>query len=307
MPDPLEQEGRFSGTHLAERIEKALYESTNVWKGWELVVGPLVNLLGMVVCILILWLFRGDINDLNCRFAVAYSPMNGVFAIWSIIFTWSILSIVLQFLNPYFELHVAELSTNCLVGGAWLCSGLWTIFFTRLSRSNFELGFGLAALSLLVGSACGVAAELAEDGFGSNSTLAQVLVVSTPNSIFGGWLVVACAVSVGIFVNVLVQPESRLVCRRQSSRSEEGEEGEEGDVAKLEWIPKPRSCIEASLPLLLTLCVSALAVWRGDFVLVLPLVAALLFMRASEWRTASLVCGGIGWVATMAVFVVRKV
>ena len=306
----------LSSLGISDRIEEALYASTDVWKGWENGIGPIVNVIGLTVCVLVLALVRSDIYELSCKYAVSYSPRNGIFGIWILIFTWSFVSVMCQFLHAFFpiELYVAKFATNAFVCGAWIFSALWVVFFTRVSLLNPVYGVGGAAACLLLAASCGVSAELYEDGFSHNSTAAQIGIVSAPNSVFAGWLAVAASVNVGLFVNSLVQPAERLPLCQVQQRSREGSRegsrrGRRGSAAvakQTSWIPNARSCIEASVPLLLVAFVSAFAVWRRDFVVGLPLLGALFFLKENVVRTISIVVSAVGWIVAVSLFVVQK-
>ena len=293
---------RLSTMGIAERVRDVLYATTDVWVGWEKSAGPVVNLLGLTVCVLSLFVFRQNIYWLSCKYSVSYSPSNGIFAIWGIIFLASGFSIVQQMLydaNPS-TFYVAKFETNALIACAWVCSGAWCGFFRVVHSSAQSAVLGVAASLLVAASGCGVAAEATEGAFLANSTAPRVLFVGVPNSIFSGWLVVAASVGIGIFVNsTLDATDDDLRCEPKNGMGRRGRR--RGFVA-----PDARSCVERYAPLMVSVPVAVFAGLRRNFVFPLPLLAALLAMRRDWVKVASMAVAGAGAATGAAVFVSER-
>jgi len=94
-------------------------------QGWQRAAGPMVFLIGMAVCVLSIWVTGNEIGEISCRFRLSYSPGNGAFAIWSVLFPWHFVSVFVQFLANFYpeSLYSARFEANLLMGLAWVASG----------------------------------------------------------------------------------------------------------------------------------------------------------------------------------------
>lgn len=261
-------------------------------QGWQRAAGPMVFLIGMAVCVLSIWVTGNEIGEISCRFRLSYSPGNGAFAIWSVLFPWHFVSVFVQFLANFYpeSLYSARFEANLLMGLAWVASGAWVAFFTSAKEPDSAFNLGFAALALLVAMATAFSAVFLEQGFRETANAAQILSVSVPFSLLAAWLAVAASISIGIFLKSVGPGAGDLECVREPGSREP-------------LVPEPSSWLEASAPLWVSLCVAIIALVQFDIVVVLPIAWAVVFMKDSLFRTASLTILSIGEVAVLVMFV----
>ena len=93
----------------------------------------------------------------------------------------------------------ARLGDQSRRAGASLCAGAWVIAFDREDGCNFWL----AALLLAAGAGSGVAALAVEEAWHrapASPVRAAAIATTTPLALLAGWMLVACALNVGIAV-----------------------------------------------------------------------------------------------------------
>jgi hypothetical protein len=280
-----------------DAAETWVMEETNSWVGWRLTAGPILNLTGMAICVIVIWITGNQVGDVSCRYRLSYSPKNGAFSIWGLIFAWSFASIFFQLIrgfNPE-TFYVARFESNMLMGVSWATSAAWVFFFGTTDSPNPENGLGFAAFFLLLGSISSMFSVLWEQGYRSDAKLVQVLTVSIPFSLYAGWLIVAASINVGIFFKVSNANSTQpLTCVRDPENPSEP------------LIPDPESVFDLVLPIVLACVVSAVAITQMDFVLPLPLFWAICFMKLNGIKIASIVVLAISSVVSFVLFLVAR-
>ena len=267
--------------------------------GWQKAAGPTVYLLGMAVCVGFIWSTGNVIGDVSCRFRLSYSPRNGAFGIWGVLFPWHFASIFFQFLTNLSPetFYAAKFESNVLMAIAWAASGIWTFFFTTADSPDPAAGLGFAAFFLIVAATSAFSAVFLENGFGTNASTAQIFIVSIPFSLLASWLVVAASISVGVFVKSM-----NFVNGTNSSTTEITAPACQRDPANPSepLIPPPEGWIDLLVPLVLALAISAATISQSDLVLALPIIWAISFMRLDAVKVVSIavliVCTIVAWV-----------
>ena len=281
-----------------DAAEAWVMNETNSWVGWRLVAGPILYLTGMAICVIVIWITGNQIGDISCRYRLSYSPRNGAFSIWGLIFPYSFASIFFQLIrgfNPE-TFYVASFEANVLMGVSWATSGAWVFFFGTTDSPNPENGLGFAAFFLLLGSMSSMFSVLWEQGYRPDAKLIQVITVSIPFSLYAGWLIVAASINLGIFFKVASTSNSTqtLTCVRDPENPSES------------LIPDPESTFDLVLPIVLACVVSAVAISQMDFVLPLPVFWAICFMKLNGIKIASIVILAVSSVASLVLFLVSR-
>lgn len=180
------------------------------WKGWDHVFGPGAVLLGCGASVLANWVWGRMIGDVACSWRLAYSPRGPAFGIWSIIYLWTFLSILFQFLTNMAEdeWYCPDFGVNVLTAVAWVACSIWIWFFSLADSRNVRDGLGWAACCLVTAAGCMLAAVIWESSWTSQDST-RILTVGVPYSLFGGWLVLAASLSVGVFVASQQRPPDR--------------------------------------------------------------------------------------------------
>lgn len=272
---------------------KWIMEDTNSFAGWESVGGPVVLLVGLGLSILGNWLYGGMIGDVSCRYRLSYSPKNGAFGIWGVIYPYMIASILFQFLYSYDSnsFYVARFWSNLLLFVAWTASGAWTFFFGVADSPNPEVGLGFAAFFLLLAAITALSAVFVEQGFRADASWTRILTVSIPFSLYAGWLIVAASINVGIFVTISLNSNDTIaLCERDPGNQAEP------------LIPDPRGWVDASLPLVLAAVVSVLSITQFDFVLILPIIWAISFMKPDNVKIVSIIVACLSLIVSIVLF-----
>lgn len=261
--------------------------------GWQTVGGPLVLLVGIASTIVVGWLTGRIIGDVSCRWTLSYSPKNGAFGIWSIIYPWHFACILLQFFYSFdaTSFYVAKFESNLLVGLAWASSSAWIFFFGLADSPDPAMGLGLAAFFLLVAALCCTSAVLTENGFAKQASAVQILSTSVPFSILASWLCVAASLSIGIFVE---STRREPLCARDPAGS--------GQPV----IPDPAG-LDRWVPLGLAAVISVLSLWQFNFVLPLPVIWAIAFMKTDTVKLVSIVLLAFSCLASVILFVNARV
>jgi len=272
---------------------KWVMEDSDSFAGWENVGGPVVLLIGLGLSVLGNWLYGGMIGDVSCRYRLSYSPRNGAFIIWSVVYPYMTASVFFQFLYSFDSnsFYVARFWSNLLLFVAWTASGAWTFFFGTGDSPNPEVGLGFATFFLLLAAITALSAVFVEQGFRADASWTRILTVSIPFSLYAGWLIVAASINVGIFVTIsLNSTDTTALCERDpNSRSEP-------------LIPDPRGWVEASLPLVLAVGVSIISITQLDFVLVLPVIWAIVFMKKRVIEYIAIAVGCLSLAVSIVLF-----
>ena len=266
-------------------VYKWLMEDSDSFVGWENVGGPVVLGLGLGLSILANWLYGGMIGDVSCRYRLSYSPRNGAFSIWGVVYPWMFVSVFCQFLYSFDSnsFYVARFWSNLLLFVAWTASAAWTFFFGNGDSPNPEVGLGFATFFLLLAAITALSAVFVEQGFRADASWTRILTVSIPFSLYAGWLIVAASINVGIFVTIsLNSTDATALCKRD--------------------IPDPRGWVDASLPLVLAVVVSIISIAQFDFILVLPIIWAVIFMKKRTIEYIAIAFGCLSLVVSIVLF-----
>jgi hypothetical protein len=170
---------------------------------------------------------------------------------------------------------------------SWTLSGAWTFFFTRNQ-------IAVAAIILVLAAATAISGTITEC-LSAKSSVVKILTISFPFSLYGGWLIVASSINVGILIFSQGGSESddvKLLCTRDES----------GNVV----IPDPVGLLDLSLPLILVLLTSVLAFFTTPVVL-LPVVWAVVFMKPDTVKTTALILGIAFFIGLSIVFGLNRV
>lgn len=257
---------------IADSVEMALVDS-NMWNSWERVGGPVLLLTGLGVCVIVLWITGNMVGDVSCSYRLSYSPGNGAFSIWGIIFPWFFVSVFFQLIYNFdmVSFYVAKFESNVMMCIAWISSGMWSFFFGLKDSPDPSSGIGFATFFLVLAATSALTAVFVENGFQKTSSVGQILTVSIPFSIYASWLCVAASINIGIFVK---STSTTPLCERNDNG---------------EPIIPDAVGFETYVPILLSIMISVVGISRQDFIVTLPLVWAIAFMKLDAWKIASLV------------------
>jgi hypothetical protein len=229
-------------------------DDSDRWEGWENVFGPGLLLVGLGSSVLANSVWGRMIGDVACSWRLAFSPRGPAFSIWGVIYLWTAVSVLLQFLsNMDAETwYVPDFGVNVLMCVAWLVCSLWIWFFSLADSNNVKDGLGWAACCLVVAASCAVAAVCWERSWPTGNT-ERILAVGVPFSLFAGWLCLASSLSVGVFLASQTRPADSC--------------GEDGRLIEV----RDPGTVEMWAPVVLAVVVSAFSIGLPDPVLVLPL------------------------------------
>jgi len=189
-------------------------------------IGPVAVLAALLFSLAAQRVWDRLIGEASCRWRLPYFPDARVYAIWALIYATTVAAVVLQLLAPALPdaLAVLDWATNLGWAGAWLCAGAWVIAFDREDGCNFWL----AALLLAAGAGSGVAALAVEEAWHrapASPVRAAAIATTTPLALLAGWMLVACALNVGIAVRASgggppdIDCPARLRARRLRGRT----------------------------------------------------------------------------------------
>ena len=147
------------------------------------------------------------IGDISCAWRLSYSPASPAFAIWVVIYFWTLVSIVLQLAHGYTApTYIGAPQANYLISLAWVATGVWGVTFGRGANDDDIPGFiGLAAFVLVAAALLALGAVGIEQSWRSQDPW-KMVGVGVPYSLFAGWLCVAAVANIGIAVQAATTP-----------------------------------------------------------------------------------------------------
>lgn len=242
-------------------------------------LGPLAVLSAVFMSGVSNCLWSRNIGNTSCAWRVEYSPAGRAFAIWGLIYTWTVGTIIAELTAPLSGVPVFGLWTHCLWSFSWFLCALWVPLFDAES----PVALGVAAAVITSAAATAVAATwiseqwLADDGV---NRLNGVL-LGTPIALLGGWLTAAAAINVGIAIKanspgalgncVVVPPQGSFESFREYDRRRR----------TLYREAEARSPATVSIvPTFLATLLGGLAVGAQNPVLMAPLMWAIVNLRA---------------------------
>lgn len=282
-------------------MANAMYEwvvtDSKPYTGWQNVAGPVVLLIGLGLSVLGNWLWGGMIGDVSCRYRLSYSPYNQAFGIWLVIYPWFFASVLFQFLHSFDSttFYVTGFASNLLMCVSWASSGAWTFFFGTGDSPNPAVGLGLATFFLLLAALTAMSAVFVEQGFRPDASVTRILTVSVPFSLYAGWLAVAASINVGIFVTVQTINGTDMIglCERPPTNSQP-------------VIPDPRGWADASIPLVLAIIISTIAISQSDFVTVIPILWAVYWMKRDALKIIAMAAAALGFLISVGLFLQHR-
>lgn len=236
------------------------------------------ELIGLLVAVLLSSISNGlygrGIGDISCKYRLDFSPSSPAFGIWALIYTFAVLTAVLQLYaySTNVEFFANKTAIN-LYTAAWACATLWTPFFTA------QTGFSLivAAVLLTATASLALSASTIQNGWASvnSGDARKPWFMDTAFSLLAGWTTVASVLSVGIAwkANDAVPDVCQYYPRR----------------GNLLTSPFDQS-FEFAL-VFIAASVSAIAAWVPDPILPLPVAWAIFFTNPNygSW-TAFIIC-----------------
>jgi hypothetical protein len=264
--------------------------------GFEVALGPWFLLGGYLFGIALN--VNRRIGDVSCAWRLSYSPGPGAFGIWGVIYSWSLVSIVLQLAHGYLApSYIGVPQANYLEALAWAAAGVWGVTFGRGANYSDIPGYiGLAAFVLVAAALLALGAVSVEQSWRSDNVW-QMLGVGVPYALLAGWLVVAATVNIGIaIVSATRAPDERCARGRW-----DGEYGQ-----RLRAQPIEPSRFSKWVPCLAAIGVSVAAFLLPDPVLVLPVAWGIWKMRRSLENWIALEVLGVTFVATVVQVATRR-
>lgn len=250
--------------------------------------GPLVVLGALALSLASTAKWRRNVGETSCGWRVDYSPDGRAFAIWwVVIYPGTIVSAVAQLTRL---VPVLDWWTNFLWAAAWVFCALWVPLFDAESASALRA----AMLQILFGATAATAAVWHEGPWvGAPERTARVL-LCLPLTTLAGWLIAASAINVGIAWKAS-RPGATATCARvppQGARESEQSYRRRRRVLYREAYAKAPARV-SFVPVVLALGVAGLATGARDPVLPVPLLWAVLNLKAfpsCEYVMAVVIC-----------------
>lgn len=189
------------------------------------------------------------------RITYSFPPDNRVFGIWLVIYVYTCVSLVLQLVYVFNnEDHLAS-ESDVFIAFAWLL----TIAWYRTFKSE---RFVLAALSLILAASVSILACVYDGSWRrAYDYPVRLAFVSTPYSLFAGWLVVAATLSVAIAVSYYVAwAKDRRTGRRLFANSADGDDGDDELSPARSSSRSGDEPADSTVPLFLSFCISVAAI-----------------------------------------------
>ena len=240
------------------------------------VFGPLAVLSATFLSISSSALWSRNVGETSCGWRISYSPDGRAFAIWVLIYLYTVASVAMQLTSL-----VAILGwwSNFLWVLAWVCCTLWVPLFD----AEYPDALRAAAVVIVGAAACAVMAAwesqmwIADDWEQRGKQLA----VGLPLTLLAGWLLTASSLGVGI-AWLANQPGAYRTCVRVEPKRPGETEAEyryRRRVLYREAYAKAPSEVSI-VPFLLSFLIGGLAVAIPDPVLTLPLAWAIVNLEA---------------------------
>ena len=160
-------------------------------------VAVLILLCSFLVSAFLTWFYGRQIGDTSCKFSPPlFSPAPRAFGIWSVIYTFWILNIVMQLSDAFGKGNmVADPTSNVCIAASWMLAGLWVAVFSGGDRIRVTI----ASFILLASAGSALAASFLACDW-SVLNYERMFTIGLPASLLAGWLCVASTLAIGIAV-----------------------------------------------------------------------------------------------------------
>lgn len=205
------------------------------------------------------------IGDTSCRYELNYSPSNGAFGIWSVIYTFAFATVVFQAVSVSEGDRVVPLESNVLYAVAWLGATAWVPAFTSGNLTGIIFAAIFLVITAITATASSVLAALWRPGV----SLSSQWVCGAAMSLLAGWTTVAAALNVGIAVKAANSTDDACVTRADNNYG---------------IFSQPDPSKVTIVPFLLAVGASVFASVVPDPLFALPVIWAIAFMHGSLWN-----------------------
>lgn len=241
--------------------------------GWSTMMAPWMVLAALATSIVCQWASGREIGNVACAWRTSYSPSGAVFAIWSVIYVWTIVSVFMQaIICPMWTAQdcTAEEWNSYLLAWSWALCGLWIVVFGNPSVGSGgerRTGIVLAAFVLVSAAVAALGAVCGEAAWRSHRP-GFIAHTAVPSSLFAGWLCVAATLNVGVaWRAVRVPPDPQ--CLRDRGMY----------TTRVAADPIDRHSAASWVPLGISVVISIAAILVPDPILPVPPFVAILFMK----------------------------
>lgn len=153
------------------------------------------------------------IGDTSCRYQLRFSPSNGAFGIWLIIYTLAFATVVYQAYELSNGVKVVPLESNVLYAASWLGATFWTPSFTTGNLT----GIIFAALFLVITALTSTISSGISGLWRPGVSALHQWVAGAAISFLAGWTTVAAALNMGIAIKAANSTDGACVPRGDSN------------------------------------------------------------------------------------------
>lgn len=239
------------------------------------VIGPLLVLSACCLSLVSSDIWSRNVGETSCGWRTDYSPDGRAFAIWGLIYGSTIVSILFQIGGAL----VFDWWVNLLWGLTWVCCSIWVPTFD----AEYDSALRTAALVITASGGLSLAAAWHSQMWiaDESGTRARQLLAGVPLSILAGWLLTAMTINWGIARKASL-PNAMSTCVRVAPRRKDEDEREYRYRKRVAYRQAyARAPVRVSLvPAVLAIAVAVLSVAVRDPVLPVPLMWAIVNLRA---------------------------
>ncbi len=160
-------------------------------KPWYYFAAPAATLLGSVLTWSAGAIWEENIGLGACAYRIPYSPFGPAFNIWALIYLWSDLGSLLQFLPG--DAYTGKAEVNLFAALCWTLCALWVALFNPLHRAAIVA----SGVVIACAAAAGVTAAILDQAAWNERDWEAIAWTAAPNALLGGWLMAASALGLG--------------------------------------------------------------------------------------------------------------
>ena len=237
-------------------------------------VGPLAVLSALILSAASTRIWSRNVGETSCGWRTDYSPDGRAFGIWGLLYLGTVATALLQLSSLVF---VVDWWANFYFALTWVFCAAWVPLFDAESP-----GFLVLAATQIARAAAGGrwGAWLADAGR-DRGTRVTAVALSWPLSLLAGWLLTATSIGVGIAAKANAHDAQKaciLVPPQERDETERSYRQRRRVLYREAYARAP--AVESPVPIVLSAALAGLAVLIGDPLLPLPLVWAIVNLKA---------------------------